>query len=452
MVNELRELLRDNIASEPPEGTDLSVVLSQGRRRMRRRRGFVIAGVAAVAVATAAVVALVPLTGQGSDPGAFADHPPSPDAPTLNLADADMAVEGRDYRVLASHTNDNLDRRNGQYFDGLTDDGLVLFSDGPHGVHNTVRRALMDPASGAKDWLPAPPNPAGEQLWPVDLGVDRLVFTGLSYGNGGDGDGFPRAEVFGLVFDRQARTWKRVEWSALPKLGQPASVVMGPDGRLYVPVLATEGKSPSGGGSDGEADDAGAEGETYNLWSVSLTDHTDVRDEGLRFGAVAFTDEAMVWTDRTNGGAGLVHVRDLESGEEHSFDPNSGERCNLLSFGATADRIVLGQYCGTYAEGRDDRVQILTTDGEQVVTIQDGGINGGLAYGGPSGLVTIDSDQDGQAGTYVYDLDDDRFLRVSDSVSHFTMGGPTQPGTFMWHTSVNDSKGATQWLGQLLTD
>jgi hypothetical protein len=41
---------------------------------------------------------------------------------------------------------------------------------------------------------------------------------------------------------------------------------------------------------------------------------------------------------------------------------------------------VLGQYCGTYADGvRDDRVQILTTDGAQVVTIQGSGIDGGLA-------------------------------------------------------------------------
>ncbi len=39
-------------------------------------------------------------------------------------------MEGADYRVLASHTNDNLNRGNGQYLDGVTDDGLVLFRDG----------------------------------------------------------------------------------------------------------------------------------------------------------------------------------------------------------------------------------------------------------------------------------------------------------------------------------
>ena len=43
-----------------------------------------------------------------------------------------------------------------------------------------------------------------------------------------------------------------------------------------------------------------------------------------------------MWTDSTNGDAGRVHVRDLATGEEHAFDPRTGERCNLLSFGAAA--------------------------------------------------------------------------------------------------------------------
>ena len=99
-------------------------------------------------------------------------------------------------------------------------------------------------------------------------------------------------------------------------------------------------------------------------------------------GDVAFTDTEMVWTDSSNGAAGLVHVRDLASGAERSFDPQAGERCNLLGLGATGDRVVLSQYCGTYADGgRDDRVQVLTTDGDQVVTLQDDGMDGWLPAG-----------------------------------------------------------------------
>jgi hypothetical protein len=244
-----------------------------------------------------------------------------------------------------------------------------------------------------------------------------------------------------------------VSWPALPKVGwSPA--VLGPDHRLYVSVPATQGQPPEGGwptDASGEADDADAEGDTYALWSVSLTDPADARDEGLSVGDVAFTDTEMVWTDRTNGDAGRVHVRDLSTGVEHSFDPRSGERCNLLSFGAAEDRVVMGQYCGTYDGGvRDDRVQILTTSGKQVATIQGDSIDGGLYPGGGGDVVTVSSYQRAEGGTYAYDLATDMFLRLSDAVSSFGLGGPAQPGQLLWHTPVNNRQGATQWVGQLL--
>ena len=147
-----------------------------------------------------------------------------------------------------------------------------------------------------------------------------------------------------------------------------------------------------------------------------------------------------------------MHVRDLATGDEHSFDPHTGERCNLLSFGATDDRVVMSQYCGTYDGGvRDDRVQILTTDGDQVVTLQDSGIEGALAgTGGAGDVVTVTVLRGGRAGTYVYDLDTDRFLQISDAISSYGLGGPSPDGQFLWHTPVNNRHGATQWLGELL--
>jgi hypothetical protein len=172
----------------------------------------------------------------------------------------------------------------------------------------------------------------------------------------------------------------------------------------------------------------------------------------MSVGEIAFTDSSMVWTDSTNGDAGLVHVRDLATGEEHAFDPHTGERCNLLSFGATDERVMLSQYCGTYDGGvRDDRVQILTTDGDQVVTLQDSGIEGMLAgSGGAGSMVTVTSYEGKRSGTYVYDLGTEEFLRISDAVSQFWLSGPTPGGRFLWHTPVNDRHGATQLLGELL--
>ena len=439
MVNELRELMRDTAGTAPTDDRDLAVVLRAGRRRVRRRRFTVVGG---TALATAAVVGIFSIV-RPSPPDLDAAGVPTPDAPTLRLAEAREAVQGRDYRVLASYTNENLDRDNGQYFDGVTDDGLVLFRDGPSLEQRRARLALMDPATGAKDWLPDS-NAAASQLWPLELGSDRLWFLGALDENG------TSTHLAVYDYDRERERWSGMKWPDLPAVEQPRAV-LGPDDRLYVLVPATRGQPPPGGwpvGADGEADDANADGDTYRLWSASLTDGRDVRDEGLTVGDLAFTDTAMVWTDATNGDSGRVHVRDLATGEQHSFDPESGARCNLLSFGAVADRVVLGQYCGTYDGVRDDRVQVVSTDGDQVVTVQDSDLDGGLGVG--NDVVTVTSYQRGAAGTYVYDLSADRFLRLSDEVSSWTTGGPTQPGQVLWGTPVNRGHGATQWLGELV--
>jgi len=442
VVNDLRSLLRENVEHAPEDHLDDDALLGAGRRRVRGRRTTAGGGAALVMAGVVAVTA-VSLT-HGADHQGAADGPPRPDAPVLHLADAERAVKGRDYRVLASHTNENLDRDNGQYFDGVTDDGLILFRDGPRSDQPNPRMALMDPATGAKDWLPDP-DLGWTQTWAVELGTHRLVLLGAQ--------GATKVRLVAHVFDRDTRQWSHLKWPGLPAVGGPHAVV-GPDDRLYVFVPATRGRPPEGGwptGADGEADDADAQGDSYHLWSASLTDMSDVRDERLVVGDLAFTHTSMVWTDSTNGHAGLLHVRDLSTGEERSFDPHAGERCNLLSFGATDDRVVLSQYCGTYADGvRDDRVQILSTHGDQEVTLQDSGIDGVLAApGGASDVVTVTSYEGDRAGTYVYDLGSGRFLRVSDAVSPFGMGGPAPDRRFLWSTPVNHRHGAIQWLGRL---
>jgi hypothetical protein len=443
VVNELKQLMRENVASPPPVQLDLDALVGAGRRRVRHRR-TVVGGAALLVAGVVATTAVVwPNSSDGTAP---AKEPPAPDAPTIRLTDAEQAVEGRDYRILTSYTNENLNRDNGQYLDGVTDDGLVLFRDGPRMQQWRPRFALMDPETEEKEWLPDL-RIGQTQTWPVELGSDRLVLVAARGGG-------MKAALVAYVYNRGTREWTSMTWPSLPKVDFPRAVI-GPDDRLYVPVPATRGEPPEGGwptGPDGEADDADAQGDTYHLWSVSLSDAADVRDEGLTVGGLAFTDSSMVWTDATNGEAGRVHVRDLASGEEHAFDPRAGERCNLLSFGATDDRVVMGQYCGTYDDGvRDDRVQILTTDGEQVVTLQDSSIDGGLAGPGGSGpLVAVTAYQPGVAGTYVYDLDSDRFLRVTEAFSQFGIGGSAPGRQLLWNTPVNNRRGNTQWVGEFL--
>ncbi len=98
MVNELRDLLHDNVATPPHEHGDLSEVLKGGRRRVRRRR---LAAVGGTALASAAVVGLASLVWP-APPDLDAADVPAPQAPTVRLADATPAVRGEDYRVLTT--------------------------------------------------------------------------------------------------------------------------------------------------------------------------------------------------------------------------------------------------------------------------------------------------------------------------------------------------------------
>lgn len=440
MVNDLKDLMRASVAAAPPDHVDLHDLVDAGRRRVRTRRRVALGG---AALATAAVLTggAVALPDGGGDRMPSAAKRPTPDAPTLTLADATPGVEGRDFRQVTAYSSQDF-ANGGLHVDGVTDDGLVLLRDSSR---IRPQLALEDPATGVRDELPQLEGVGGDQTWPVELSEDRLVLLSLRNGLGGD--------LRAHVFDRAAGEWTTMTWPDLPAVDFPRAD-LGPADRLYVRIIETEGRPPEGGwptGPDGEADDADFEGDTYRLWSVSLTDPADVRDEGLVVGDVAFSDTDMIWTDRTGDG-GMMHVRDLATGEETAFDPQVGDRCNLMGIGASGDRIVMGEYCGTYETGRDDRVQILTTDGEQVVTIQDDGISGWLPDG--SDVVSIDlmgAPGDQRTGTYVYDLGSGEFLRISDSLSSWGSSGVTgNPGQFLWHTPVNGQNGATQHLGELL--
>lgn len=428
-MNDLKDLMRQNVAAPPPDHVDLDSLVDAGRRRVRTRR-------VRTGVATVAAVGVIAVGGSllpSGTPPEQSSAAPTPSGPTLTLADARTAVEGQDFRELAAYTNEDLNADNGQYFDGVTDDGLILFRDGPRTDQLYPRFALMDPETRDMDWLPRLEGIGQDQTWPVELTSERLVLLSLDNGL--------RGAMRAHVFDRDAGQWTTMSWAGLPKVDFPRAVV-GTDGRLYVRILATEGKAMN-------EDESDFEGDTYDLWSVSLTDPADARDEHLVVGDVAFTDDAMVWTDKT-GDAGMMHVRDLATGEETTFDPQVDDRCNVLGFGASGDRIVMSEYCGRYDAGRDDRVQVVGLDGEQVVTIQDSGIDGWLPNGSDVVNISVYNDDD-TSGTYVYDLSDGRFLRVSDGLSSWGLGGPTGNATqFMWHTPVNQGNGATQHIGELL--
>lgn len=449
MVNELRELMHEATDRPPRDNTDLSAVLSGGRRRVRVRRVGVVGGTALAAGA----IALGSFTWLNPAPADLdAAGVPQVSGPSVRLTDARPAVEGQDYRELVSFTNDDLESDNGHYFEGVTDDGLVLFRAGQT-MNRDERFALLDPQTGEKQWLPDTPG-TGDQTWAIELTASRLAVMRFEMGKG-----TTLRPVLDL-YDRSTASWSTIAWPTLPADENPSHLTIGPDGRAYVALVTDPGDIPEGGwpmGPDGEADDSDAEGDVRALWSMSLTDPADVRDEGLAVGSFDFTDDALVWTDSANGAPGRVHVRDLASGEETSFDPDLGERCNLLGFDAAGDRIAMTQYCGTYDGGvRDDRVQVVTTDGEPVVTVQDSGVDGGKLVAGGD-FMTLTAYERASGGTYLYDFEESRLLRLSDGNSAWDVAsGPTPGDQFLWGEPAGGKvplfgrSGASAHLGEII--
>jgi len=434
MVNELRSLLNESSENAPYAAFDAVAVLRAGRSRTRRRRASAI-GVSAALVATVVVGSTLVLDGNGPGNAAPATRSTAPVGPVLHLDDAVPA----DLEPIFTHVNKNLNEANGQYVDGITTDGLAIFRDGPHGVDNTSRIALVDLDTGTKSWLPDLPS---QTHWLIEGTEDHLVYFGGAGASTMDGVG-------AVIFDRATAAWREISWPDLPPTS-PGGMSIGPDGRLYVAVTnprpdrAVTQEFPTD--ASGEVDDAGAVGETADLWSVSLTDPDDVRDEGLEVGNFAFDESHLVWTDRGNGMASRVFVRDLASGDETSFDPQSGSNCNQLGLSVDESKIVMSQYCGTEGVVRDDRIQVMTLAGEPVVTIQDDGIDGGSNSGGQ---VLVYSYPPNQPGSYAYDLASGDFVRLGRTDSMFGMGGPVTDGYVLWTEGYHGRKGSTQRIARL---
>lgn len=214
MVTDLRRALRDAVAEAPAEEFDIAGVVNAGARRVRRRR---LIRVAAPGVVVAIIVAVVALPHRVDR-----EEPAPPVAPVELKLDHARTVDPvmlASRRVHWSHPDD-IDYDN---FGGLTHDGLVLRARYTHETR-TQDYGLLDLNTGRTDWLSLPSG--YQELAPVDLAADRLVFLDRRYG--------PKKLV---VYDRVARRWDS------RSLGGPAEPVgrffgslksLGGDGRVYV--------------------------------------------------------------------------------------------------------------------------------------------------------------------------------------------------------------------------
>lgn len=420
MVTELRDLMRNTAEAPGAEAIDVNEVLGLAKSRVRRRHTAVMGAAAATAV-LAAVVAGTTFV-QDDEPLDSNKVAADDDlgGRVIHLDDAVGAVRGADYDVLTTYVEESLGNSNGRQFVAVTPSGLVVYSD--HSVRDRSTRieyGLIDADSGeVVKVFPASLGETGLDLVVAD--GDWIVWAGQSSVRGSAVIAYNQTTDQITTLSSQDLTGSRDD-SYL--VDQPA---LGPDNRLYFTLRnAFVPGNPA-----------------PNLRSVSLTDPSDVRTEG-DVGDFSITGNRLVYLETTNEPDSTVVVRDLTTGDETSFDSQAGTSCNQLGLASTETRIILFQLCGENGQARDDRVQIFTTSGEPLTTIQDSSF--GLVNT-TSRFVTMVA-YEGRAGVYVYDLATDGLLRLTDERPPY----PTASGAdnlLTWTTPLNGVKGQKLWVAR----
>jgi hypothetical protein len=392
-MNDLGQLFRDATVGEPPDHLDLVTVVRVGGNRRRRRRATT---VVAASLATAAVVALGTAVVARTPDTASTPATDGTTGPVITLGDAVPAVEGTDYRVLTTRESDATgDER----FVGVTDDGLGVVMHAGMARKDVTPIGLVDPADGTTRWLPGGPQRIDDTAT-IALGEDRLVFQESRWS---------ARQPAVRVFDRRTETWSTISWPDLPRAQLYYPTVHG--GRLYLALDI----QPSNDG--------------FDLWSVSLDDSADVRDEHRPvLGSLDVTGDELTWTDGSSGEAARVHVRDLSTGEERSVDPHLGEGCGVVSMVRVGDRLLLGQVCG----GHDDRLQVVTMDGHPVVTVDDAKVGANIGDGGRVAVVA-----GGEGGPYVLDPVTGELWQVGSRMALWSSPEPVPDGSdfALWTTT-----------------
>jgi hypothetical protein len=167
-------------------------------------------------------------------------------------------------------------------------------------------------------------------------------------------------------------------------------------------------------------------------------------------GDVAAFGSHVAWTASYDAPNDRVVVRDEETGAKTSFDPHTG-RCDQKDLGVTSDRVVVMVNCADAGKEQSetdvvDRIDVFDLSGNAIVRIAADDL-------GPVRMterfLTISSSKRDEAGTYTYDLDTGRFLKVEDSMSSLA-GDETGTGsTLVWQQRLDGDRGATYVVAQM---
>lgn len=414
MVNDLRDLLRDAAQNPPDDGVVPHDLLVAGKTRVRRRRLGTLAGGAALVVAIAAIPFGFSRLDLGRGEAGVANQV-QPVGKVMALKDAVGAVEGEDYDVLFTQLNQDLDEANGTYVKAIVAGG-VLTADGPRGADNVIRWGLLDPERGTTDWLPLTETNWGPDRFVGQTSSGRLVFV----------DNVSQAL---WTVHTEDEMWVRTELETPVGLtvDNTWSIRLGEDDRVYVAI------------------DESGRSESFRLVSAALDDLASWREEGT-VGDFTFMDGKLVYTAHTNRPDSTIHVHDLTTGDERTFNSQAGRTCNQLWLAHAGDLVVSSQYCGTRDGVRDDRIQVFGLDGEPVVTIQDSGVD---LVDLTDEFLVVQAYRRGAAGYYAYELATGRFLRLSEGHVKFCCLSASSGRTLGWARPVNNGRGAEIVLADL---
>jgi hypothetical protein len=405
-MNDLTTLMRTATEQAPPDRIDPDALLRAGRSRVRRRRG--IAGVAVVAAA--GLVVGIPMV---VDSPSRTAQPLGQPRQVLTLADATPAQSGVDYEVLRTFTAHSTDSTlEGDFVRGVLAGGTIVVQSYPHGMDGASRITLVGP--GGSRPVDAPQS-LGNYLGATPT---ALVFGG---------------EVMGVwTLDLTHLTWLQTLEGEDFDTNAPAQPISATQGRPTEVHLAA--------GADTH--------DTRALLTGTLGERSASRL--ATGGDVAAFGDHVAWTASYDAPNDRVFVRDEGTLEKISFDPSTG-RCDQKDLGLTSDRVVVMVNCadaGKQDSETDvvDRIDVFDLTGKPIARITGGQL-------GPVRMtdrfVTISSHKSGEAGTYTYDLETGRFLKVDDSTSGLA-GSETGTGsTVVWQQRLDGDHGATYVVAQM---
>lgn len=411
-MNELTTLMRTASEQAPPDRLDLDDLVRAGRSRVRRRR--VVAGVAVAAVA--GLVAGIPML---VDPPDRPAQPLGRPGQVLTLADATPAQSGVDYDVLRTFTAHSSDSTlEGSFVRGVLADGTVVVQSYPPGSGASSRIDLV--GTDATQTVDAPASLGNY------LGASPTALMFAKEGASGSYGGL-------WLLDLSTRSWSQALDgqdldSNVP--AQPITTSAERPGRIHFAASAAAGRSQR---SIFEADLGGP--------AASVL---------AKGGDVAAFGGRVAWTASFDAPNDQIVVRDETTGEKTSFDPDSG-RCDQKGLGLTTDRVVVMVNCADAGNEQTDtdvvdRIDVFDLTGRPIARLTGDDL-------GPVRMtdrfLTLSSWKKGEAGTYTYDLDTGRFLKVEDSMSGLA-GGETGTGsTLVWQQRLDGQHGATYVVAQM---